>query len=182
MGRPASLIFIGLHSERPRSGKSTVGNAIAEAHGGKVYSIAGGIRDMARSLGFHEAADAEGDAKDVPHPDLGDLTPRQVLILIGQSRRKKHGELYWLHRCLRTIQDDAPAVAVIDDVRLLDEGRELVDRSVTVCTITRDGVHDTVDINGWRSGSRYTFANDATPAECAERIWARAMRDRRSAS
>lgn len=180
----ANLIIIGLHSERPRSGKSTVAAALAEAHDGAVFSIASGIRDVARTLGFHEAADAEGDVKDTPLRELGGLTPRQVLIMIGENRASKHGRRYWLDRCLRLIESEAkplpwPTVAIIDDVRRAEEGQGLVDDGATVCTITRAGVPDVVDINGWRSGAGYTFRNDGTPDECAGQIWARAMRDRR---
>lgn len=176
------IIIIGLHSQRPRSGKSTVARALADAQQGRVFSIAEGIRDVARTIGFASAADAQGDAKDVPLPDLGGLTPRQVLILIGENRAAKHGREYWLKRCLSKIDRDMPrtpwpVVAVIDDVRRMEEGQGLVDAGATVCTIVRDGAPDVVDISGWTSGRSYTFRNDGTPDECAERIWARARRD-----
>lgn len=176
------IIIIGLHSQRPRSGKSTVARAIADARQGRVFSIADGIRDVARTIGFQSAADAQGDAKDVPLPDLGGLTPRQVLILIGENRTARHGREYWLRRCLLRIDREMvrmpwQVVAVIDDVRRAEEGQGLVDAGATVCTIERDGVPDVVDINGWTSGRSYTFRNDGTPEECAARIWARARRD-----
>lgn len=174
------FVLIGLHSERPRSGKSTVAAAIAEVHGGKVYSIADGIRDMARTLGFAAAADATGDDKDVPLPSLGGLTPRQVLILIGESRCAKHGMDYWIIRTLNRIAEDGAAVAIIDDVRRRVEGDVLLESGGTICTVTREGVYDVRDINTWSADPRYTFANDATPADCAARIWARAERDRKT--
>lgn len=183
MELPANLVIVGLHSERPRSGKTTVSRALAEQVGGRVYSIAGGVRDVARELGFAVAADAAGHAKDVPLEELDGRTPRQVLIQIGEARCAMHGRDHWLLRLLERIVADAggeDAVAVIDDVRRLEEGQGLVDRGATVCTIVRDGAPDVVDINGWSSGARYTFRNDGLAAECADRIWARVLRDLRS--
>lgn len=190
---PASIIVIGLHSERPRSGKSTVAAELARSVGGTVYSLADGIRAVARELGLAAAADAVGDAKDVPLDQLDGRTPREVLIQIGETRCAMHGREYWLRRLLDRIADDAEVkrrqstapgvshVAVIDDVRRKEEGQGLVDDGATVCTIVRDGVPDVADINGWRSGTAYTFRNDGTPAECGRRIWDRAKRDRRTA-
>lgn len=180
---PANLIIVGLHSERPRSGKSTVAAVLAEQVGGRVYSLAGGIREVAREMGFAVAADAAGDAKDVPLDELDGRTPRQVLIQIGEARCAMHGRDYWLLRLLERIVADAGgenAIAIIDDVRRLEEGQGLVDRGATVCTIVRDGAPDVVDINGWTSGARYTFRNDWLPEDCAGRIWARVLRDARS--
>lgn len=180
---PANLVIVGLHSERPRSGKSTVAAALAEAVGGQVYSLAGGIRDVAREMGFAGAADAAGDAKDVPLDELDGRTPRQVLIQIGEARCAMYGRDHWLLRLLERIVSDADGadhVAVIDDVRRLEEGQGLIDREATVCTIVREGAPDVVDINGWRSGARYTFRNDGLAADCAGRIWARVLRDLRA--
>lgn len=190
---PADIVIIGLHSERPRSGKSTVAAALATSMGGRVYSLADGIRAVARELGLALAADAAGDAKDVPLEELDGRTPRQVLIQIGEARCAMHGRDYWLRRLLDRIADDAETtrrkrcqpglvhLAVIDDVRRLEEGQGLLDVGATVCTIVRDGAPDVVDINGWRSGARYTFRNDGTPDQCGARIWARALRDKRAA-
>lgn len=145
-------------------------------------SIADLIRQTARDIGFPEAADALGDNKDVPHPALGGLTPRQILIAIGESRCSRNGRTYWIDACLTAAVNEMPdgGVIVIDDVRRFEEGQRLVDLGGTVCTITRDDAPDVVDINGWRSGLSYTFRNDGTPDECAARIWARAQRDRRA--
>lgn len=189
---PADLIVIGLHSERPRSGKSTVAAALARSMGGRVYSIADGIRAVAREMGLALAADAVGDAKDVPLDELDGRTPRQVLIQIGEARCAMHGRDYWLRRLLDRIADDAEVMrrrrlqpgcvhlAVVDDVRRLEEGQGLIDVGATVCTIARDGAPDVVDINGWRSSPLYTFRNDGTPDQCGARIWARALRDKRA--
>lgn len=179
---PANLIVVGLHSERPRSGKSTVAAALADQVGGRVYSIADGIRDAARASGFAVAADAAGDAKDVPLDELDGRTPRQVLIEIGEARCAMHGRDHWLLRLLERIVADADggdAVAIIDDVRRLEEGQGLVDRCATVCTIVREGAPDVVDINSWSSDVFHTFRNDASPADCAQKVWGRALMNRR---
>lgn len=174
---PAHIIIIGLHSERPRSGKSTVAAALAAAQGGKVYSIVSGVRDLARQVGLQVAADAVGDEKDKPHPDLYGATPREVLIRIGEQKADEHGRTFWLNRLLSKIFNDASGtsrfVAIIDDVRRAEEGQGLVDLGATMVTITRQGTVDVPDINGWRSGESYTFANETTPEDCAERIWGR---------
>lgn len=183
MSLPTNLVIVGLHSERPGSGKTTVAAALAPIVGGNVYSIAEPIRAEARELGFHAAADALGAAKNVALPELGGLSPRQVLILIGEARVAKYGRTYWLDIVIAQAADDAhqvagPHVAVIDDVRRPEEGRALIDLGATVCTIERDGVPDVRDINGWRSDVFHTFRNDGTPDDCAQRIWGRSLMDR----
>lgn len=177
----ASRIIIGLNSERPRSGKSTVAAVIAAQRGGRVFTIASNIRVYARNHGLVAAADAVGDDKDVPHPDLGGRTPRQVLIEIGEDHVRRFGKDYWIRLLLMEIELVVPkgGVAVIDDVRRKEEGEVLVNSGATVCTIERDGAPNVVDINGWRSSFAYTFRNNGTPDECADRIWNRAVRDRR---
>lgn len=182
---PANLILIGLHSERPRSGKSTVAAALVHGFGGKVYSLAAGIREVAREMNLHAAADAVGDEKDKPHPDLYGATPREVLIRIGENKVRVHGRDFWLRRLLSQIIAETPAagdfLAVIDDVRRFEEGQGLVDIGATVCTISRTGAPNVEDINGWTSGRGYTFSNDTTPAECAALVWQRSVKDRRHA-
>lgn len=181
---PASLMVIGMHSELPRSGKSTVAAAIADAQGGRVFSIAEGIREVAREIGFAIAADAAGDAKDMPMEELDGRTPRQLLIQIGEGRCSQHGRRYWINLCLARICALMPegGVAVIDDVRRYEEGETVLEVGGRVASIIRLGVPNVVDINGWCSGAAYTFLNDSTPEDCAGRIWRKVVRDlRRSA-
>ncbi|MBB5700026.1 hypothetical protein [Sphingomonas yantingensis] len=181
---PANLIIVGLHSERPRSGKSTVAAALARLASGRVRSIAGAIRVEARRLGFDEAANAKGDDKDVPMQALGGLSPRQVLILIGEHRAKRYGQTYWLEQLIASVIEDAQIepmfdhLIIIDDVRRAEEGQRLIDLGATVCTIERDGVADVTDINGWHSDVFHTFRNDGTPNDCAQRIWGRSLMNR----
>lgn len=181
---PTNLVIIGLHSERPRSGKSTVAAALARLASGRVRSIASAIRVEARRLGFDEAANARGDAKDEPMQALGGLSPRQVLILIGEHRAKRYGQTYWLEQLVASMVEDAEIestfehLIVIDDVRRAEEGQYLIDLGATVCTIERDGVPNVRDINGWRSDVFHTFRNNGTPDDCAQRIWGRSLMNR----
>jgi len=181
MEKPANLIVIGLHSELPSAGKSTIAAALAEAQGGKVFSIAGNIRQAARDMGFAVAADATGPAKDLPMSELDWRTPRQVLIMIGETRCEMYGPRYWINLLLDEIDAAMPegGVAVIDDVRRYEEGQTLVDMGGTVASIVRRGLPNVVDINGWVSGPANTFINDDTPEHCAGRIWRKVVRDMR---
>lgn len=175
------LIIVGLHSERPRSGKSTVAAVLAAQRGGRVFSIASNVRACARNRGLAAAADAVGDAKNEPHPDLGGRTPREVLIEIGQEHVRKFGLTYWVNLLFMEIHALMPngGVVIIDDVRRVEEGEFVLAAGGTVCTLEREGAPNVVDINGWKSGFAYTFRNNGTPDECANRIWNRVVRDRR---
>lgn len=175
----APLTIIGLHSDRPRSGKSTVAAAMARARGGRVYSIADGIRQVARAMGFSAAADAIGDAKDLPNLALGGKTPRAVLIEIGEGMARIFGEDIWIKATIARIIDNHPdgGIAVIDDVRRDGEGRAILVQGGDVFTIVRSGAPDGIpDINGWVSAKCHTFSNDASPDCCATAIWECALR------
>lgn len=184
MENPANLIVIGLHSELPGAGKSTIAAAIAQAQGGRVFSIAGNIRQAARDMGFAVAADAAGPAKDLPMAELGGRTPRQILIMIGETRCEMFGPRYWINLLMEEIAVAMPegGVAVIDDVRRHEEGQTVLDLGGRMATIIRLGVSNVVDINGWVSAPGFTFVNDGTPADCAGRIWRKVQRDLRSAA
>lgn len=171
VGMASSIRIIGLNSPAPQSGKSTVAQALAERNGGLVLSIAGGIRDMARSIGLASAADAEGAAKDLPHPDLGERTPREVLIAIGNSMRSLHGEDYWVRQLLRKIRA-LPAntgLVVIDDVRTQLEGDTVFMERGCVITIERTGVEPNPgDVGGFEPV--VTVNNDGTVDECVTEV------------
>lgn len=182
MKNKANLTLIGLHSELPGAGKSTIAAAIAQEHGGRVFSIAGNIRQAARDMGFAVAADAAGSAKDQPMEDLDGRTPRQVLIMIGETRCEMFGPRYWINLLMEEIAVAMPdgGLAVIDDVRRYEEGQTILDQGGRVATIIRLGIPNVVDINGWVSGAAYTFVNDETPEYCAGKIWRKVQRDLRS--
>ena len=180
---PANLLIIGLHSNRPQSGKSTIAQAIAEAHSGKVYSIADGVRQIARDMDIAIAADAEGKDKDMPLPDFGGMTARRILIEIGNARCARNGDDYWVRKTIARIVADHPdgGVAIIDDVRRTIEGRSVEEAGGRVFTLERAGVKKIFDIGGWNSKPAHTLENNTTVADCAARVWELATENRAEA-
>lgn len=141
--------IIGLHSAFPQSGKSTIARALSEQFGARTYSIAGGIRTVAVERGLGLAAYATNEDKDQPCVGLKGLTPRQVLISIGNEFTSVFGMDYWIERLLRQIDLDGHRTVVIDDVRRSQEGLAIEAAGGNVFTISRDAARRVDDVTGW---------------------------------
>lgn len=114
--------IIGPHSLLPQSGKSTIANHLAAKYCGRVYSIATAIWQEAIDRGMPFAAHASAEYKDRPDSSLHGLSPRQVLIGIDEGFTGQHGRSYWINLLLKQIRAKSPYLAIIDDVRRLEEG------------------------------------------------------------
>tara|TARA_Y100000780_G_scaffold231177_1_gene255732 strand:+ start:241634 stop:242194 length:561 start_codon:yes stop_codon:yes gene_type:complete len=115
---------IGLYSPREQSGKSTIVRFIET----QVFApnnqpmvnikISAPLKQPLYDLGLSEE-EVEGKLKEVPHPKLGGLTPRQVMINAYKSGAEKDGP-DWLSKhaagkILDAIQQGY--VVIVDDVR-----------------------------------------------------------------
>lgn len=145
----SSIRIVGLHSPLPQSGKSTIAHQLAGKYAGRVYSIAGEIREEAKARGQRFAAFAAAEYKDKPDRSLGGLSPRQVLINIGEEFAEQYGRDYWIKRLLTQIERDAPYLAIIDDVRRLEEGLAIEAVGGQVVTIQRAAARKVADVVGW---------------------------------
>jgi len=164
-------LIIGLNSPAPQSGKSTVCQAIAAKNDATVYSIAGGIRDLAHAMGLSEAADAVGESKDLPSDTLEGRTPREAFIGIGNSMRAIHGESVWVDRLIAKIKANHRNgdIVLIDDVRLQCEGDAVFNLGGAVVTIVREGaVPNPDDVQGFEPV--FTVHNNSTVDECADAV------------
>lgn len=145
----STIRIVGLHSPLPQSGKSTIARHLAGKYAGRVYSIAGEIRQEAINRGMPFAAHAAAEYKDKPDRSLGGRSPRQVLISIGEEFTEAFGRDYWIKRLLVQIDRDAPYLAIIDDVRRLEEGLAIEQAGGDVITIQRAAARKVADVGGW---------------------------------
>lgn len=145
------IYIIGLNSPAPQSGKSTVSNFIANSRDTKVYSIASGIRDIARQRGLYYVAEVQGKEKDAPVDWLGGKTPREVLIDIGLEMRQLYGERFWIDRVIKKIfEENVSGLFLIDDVRTVEDGEVIKNNNGIVITINRDSaVYNPNDVMGF---------------------------------
>ena len=112
------IAFLG----RAGSGKSTAAKHLVEKYGATRYSIARGLKEMAKDLyGFtDEQVYGTQEQKETVEPRWG-ISPRQAMQRLGAAARKHLGEDVWINACVEEIgASDDPRV-VIDDVRHLNE-------------------------------------------------------------
>lgn len=150
------------------AGKSSIANYLAEKYGAERYSLAGPLKQFAKNaLEFSDEQLYGTQAqKEAPDPRYGGKSCRWFLQRLGtEGGRKTFGEDFWTKQCLGQIQREAPALAVIDDVRFVSEA--LAVRGLWEAT-TRG--YDGCDGKIWRleSPDRET-SDDGTHA--SEREW-----------
>lgn len=85
--------LIGLYSPFPRMGKSIIAQTLAEEFGYKILKFSQPIKDQMFALGLYNT-DIEGDGKDLPHPILNGLTPREKMHQISNDLFRTHGNDY----------------------------------------------------------------------------------------
>lgn len=124
-----------------RSGKNTLADII----GWPQVAFADHLREVAAEEmevdpeWFHEISTDQA-TKEVPHPDLGGESPREVLIRIGAAvRRIEPG--YWTHEGIRRALAAGPS-AVITDVRYFDEAEAVRGAGGVVVGLVRESAWD----------------------------------------
>lgn len=110
------------------SGKTTVANYLTEKYGAKKYSFAEPLKEIARhTLGFtDDQLYGSQSQKETIDPRYG-FSPRWFLQRLGtEGVRNVMGENFWWQYCLARIYVDKPALAVIEDVRFVNEATGLL--------------------------------------------------------
>lgn len=112
------------------SGKTTVANHLIEKYGAKRYGFAMPLKEMVKAaLGFtDEQVYGTQEQKETVDPRYGH-SPRWFLQRIGtEGCRKTFGEDFWTRMCTGEggmIYRDAPYLAVIDDLRFINEAQSV---------------------------------------------------------
>ena len=109
------------------SGKSSVADYMVEKHGARRYSFAAPLKELVRRAFdlTHEQVWGTQEQKETIDPRYN-RTPRWLLQQIGtEGCRAVLGDDIWIKTCLRQIVSDAPALAVIEDVRFKNEARAI---------------------------------------------------------
>jgi hypothetical protein len=106
-----------------RAGKTTVANLLVDALGFEEVSFAGPIRSFVRNMLDVDAATFD-HLKDVPHPLLGDKTPRFAMQTLGTEwGRTTLSPTLWIDLCAAKVRRLAACGkhVVISDVRFDNE-------------------------------------------------------------
>jgi len=113
------------------SGKSTAADYLVERYDAVRYSFAGPLKEVAmRTLSFtREQLWGTQAQKEADDPRYG-FSPRWFLQRLGtEGCRAVFGENFWIDQCIAKILREAPALAVIDDARFVNEAKAV--RAVT---------------------------------------------------
>jgi len=109
------------------SGKSSAAAYLETKYGAKRYALAAPLKEIAkRTLGFtDEQVYGTQDQKEAVDARYG-FSARWFLQRLGtEGCRAVLGEDVWTDACLRRINLDAPRLAVIEDVRFLNENKRI---------------------------------------------------------
>lgn len=109
------------------SGKSTVANHLRDVYGAASYSFAAPLKNMVkRALDFtHDQVYGTQEQKEAVDPRYGH-SPRWFLQRIGtEGCRAVFGEDFWTRQCLDMIVRQNQRLAVIEDVRFVDEAEAI---------------------------------------------------------
>lgn len=107
------------------AGKTTVANYLVEKYGAQRYGFAMPLKEMVkRALDFtNEQVYGAQEQKEAVDPRYGH-SPRWFLQRIGTDGcRATFGEDFWTKQCLDMIWRQNPRLAVIEDMRFIDESK-----------------------------------------------------------
>lgn len=110
------------------SGKTTVANYLVEKYGAKRYAFGDPLKELAkRTLDFSDdQLYGSQSTKEAVDPRYG-FSPRWFLQRLGtEGVRTVFGDDFWVQLCLERIYKDRPPLAVIDDVRFVNEASVLL--------------------------------------------------------
>ncbi len=154
------------------AGKSSVAQYLVERYGARRYSFAGPLKELAmRTLDLtHEQCWGTQAQKEAVDPRYG-FSPRWFLQRLGtEGCRKTFGHGFWVEQALAAVKRDAPALAVFEDARFINEAVAI--RAFTEKRAAGDRVSGFV----WclDSPGRET---EADSSHASEREWCDAPRD-----
>lgn len=125
-GGVVSTTIIGL-AGGAGAGKTTVAKYLVEHYGALRYAFADPLKVLVQRIFRFPEESLYGtqEQKERVVPDIG-WSGRQAMQRVGtQGMREVFGEDVWVDHTIRRIRADAPAIAVIEDVRFLNEGRAI---------------------------------------------------------
>lgn len=108
------------------SGKSSVAGYLVERYGAREYSLAKPLKEIAKQIFDFTDEQVYGTQKqkETPDPRYSGKTPRWFLQRLGtEGFRAVCGADVWLDLLLASIEKDAPRLAVVSDVRFINEAR-----------------------------------------------------------
>lgn len=117
------------------AGKSAAAAFLVDRYGARRYSLADPLKDMVKAAFDLTEAQVRGTQadKEAVDPRYG-VSPRWLLQRIGtEGCRATFGADFWTRRLLERIARDAPEVAVVEDVRFINEADAIkaVDETAT---------------------------------------------------
>lgn len=109
------------------AGKSTVADRLVEKYGAKRYPLAAPLKEIAkRVLNFRDEQLYGTQAQKEAIDERYGFSARWFLQRLGtEGIRAVMGEDIWTHTCLARIKRDMPDLAVIDDMRFINESERL---------------------------------------------------------
>lgn len=115
------------------AGKSTVAKHLVTKYGARCYSLANPLKAIAHDAFGFNTAQLYGtqEQKEAIDPRYG-MSCRQFLQRLGTEGIRKHlGADIWTQTCLRKIAMERPPLAVIEDVRFINEAKLIRDADKT---------------------------------------------------
>jgi len=107
-------------------GKDTAARYLSERYGAHQYAFADPIKAYATAaFGLtHDQLHGTKAQKETPDPRY-QLSPRQLMQRLGDGARAAFGDDFWIARLLARLELEAPAIAVVSDVRFVNEAMRL---------------------------------------------------------
>lgn len=157
------------------SGKSTAAKYLAEKYGARRYAFADPLKDIVRlALDFtHEQVYGPQKSKEAVDPRYGH-SPRWFLQRVGTQgvRAVLGADFWWQYTLDQRIMRDRPALAVIEDVRFVNEAAGLDRLGARVPGL---------DSSIWRLEPIVEGVSTADPTHASEAEWSKAPYDLRIA-
>lgn len=121
------------------SGKSTAAQYLERKLGAKRYALADPLKKIVRrafDLSFPQLYGSQKE-KETIDPRYN-LSPRQLMQMIGEAQRSVFGEDVWVDHILDRIMDeDQPNFAVVEDVRYVNEASRLRENGAIILKLNR---------------------------------------------
>lgn len=105
------------------AGKSTVAAYLEQHYGASRYAFATPLKRLVQGAFDLTHAQVYGTQaeKELPDDRYGGKSSRWFQQRIGEEARRVFGENFWIEHTLASIEADAPVLAVIEDVRYVNE-------------------------------------------------------------
>lgn len=123
---------------RAGSGKTTIAEHLRRTRGAVRYSLAEPLKRMGRAIWGWSDEQLWGPqaVRDIVSTRWG-MSPRRSLQLLGtDAMRNVLGDHVWVRYLLERLDAEQPELAVVDDVRFIDEARRMYNAGARVVRLT----------------------------------------------